>query len=62
VQPFTPALDLLRHLLVRTGTLEPMWLEVAKLGGFAAVLMPASAMVLSLGVKISRRRGTIMEY
>lgn len=62
VQPFTPAVDLLRHVLVRTPSLEPVWLELLKLGGFAAVLMPASLMVLWFAIKLSRSRGTIMEY
>lgn len=62
VQPFTPAVDLLRHLLVRTPSLEPVWLELLKLGGFTAALMPISAAVLCFAVRLSRRRGTIMEY
>lgn len=62
VQPFTPAVDLLRHLLIGTPTLDPVWLEFVKLAGFTAVLMPGSAVVLWLAVRLSRRRGTIMEY
>jgi ABC-2 type transport system permease protein len=62
VQPFTPAVDLLRHLLVGTPSLQPVWLELLKLGGFALVLMPASAAILWLAVGLARRRGTIMEY
>ncbi len=62
VQPFTPAVDLLRHLLVGTPSLQPVWIELLKLAGFAAVLMPASLAVLRLAVTQSRKRGTIMEY
>jgi ABC-2 type transport system permease protein len=62
VQPFTPAVDVLRHLLVNTPTLQPMWLELLKLGGWTAVLMPVSAVVLRFAVNASRRRGTIMEF
>lgn len=62
VQPFTPAVDLLRHLLVGVPSAEPVWLELVKLGGFTALLMPGSALVLWLAVGLSRRRGTIMEY
>ena len=62
VQPFTPAVDLLRHLLIGTRPLEPVWLELVKLVGFNVVLMPASVAVLWLAVDLSRRRGTIMEY
>jgi ABC-2 type transport system permease protein len=62
VQPFTPAVDLLRHLLVGTPSAQPIWLELVKLGGFTAVLMPGSAAVLWGAVRLARRRGTIMEY
>jgi ABC-2 type transport system permease protein len=62
VQPFTPAVDLLRHTLVGTPSLQPVWLEVVKLAGFSLVLMPLAATVLWHAVKLSRRRGTIMEY
>jgi ABC-2 type transport system permease protein len=62
VQPLTPAVDLLRHLLVGTPSLQPPWLELLKLVGFASILTPISAAVLWQAVKISRRRGTLMEY
>lgn len=62
VQPFTPTVDLLRHLLIDTRTIEPVWLELVKLVGFSVVLMPMSTVVLWLAVHLSRRRGTIMEY
>jgi ABC-2 type transport system permease protein len=62
VQPFTPAVDILRHLLVKTPTLEPVWLELLKLGAWTALLIPTSAVVLRIAVNASRRRGTIMEY
>jgi ABC-2 type transport system permease protein len=62
VQPFTPTVDLLRHLLLGTPTIDPAWLEVAKLVGFTAVLLPISIGVLWLAVHFSRKRGTIMEY
>lgn len=62
VQPYTPTVDLLRHLLVGTRPMQAIWLELVKLVGFGAVLMPASITVLWLAVKVSRRRGTIMEF
>ena len=62
VQPFTPAVDLMRHLLVGTHLREAAWLDLVKLAGFAAVLMPLSVYVLKLAVRASRRRGTIIEY
>ncbi len=62
VQPFTPAVDLIRHLLLGSALPEPAWLEVGKLAGFALVLLPVSAMLLTGAVQFGRRRGTITEY
>ncbi len=62
VQPLTPAVDLLRHFLVGTTSMQPIWLDLVKLVGFAVLLMPISAMVLWRAIEISRRRGTLMEY
>ena len=62
VQPYTPTVDLLRHLLVGTRPVEAVWLELLKVIGFTAVLMPASIAILALAVRVSRRRGTIMEF
>jgi ABC-2 type transport system permease protein len=62
VQPLTPAVDLVRHLLVGTALVQPEWLELVKLAGFTAVLIPASTAVLWLAVRWSRRRGTMIEY
>jgi ABC-2 type transport system permease protein len=62
VQPYTPTIDLLRHLLIGTHPVEAVWLEIVKLVGFAIVLMPAAIGVLWLAIKVSRRRGTIMEF
>jgi ABC-2 type transport system permease protein len=62
VQPFTPAVDLLRHLLVgqqlRYGAAE----DIVKLVGFSAVLLPIGVAVLIWAVNTSRRSGTITEY
>lgn len=62
VQPFTPSVDLIRHLLLGTALPEPEWLEVVKLASFALVLVPLSALLLAGAVQFGRRRGTIMEY
>lgn len=61
VQPFTPAVNLLRHLLVGLPMTSP-WLSLLKLFGFTAVLFPLGAWVLSWGVLTGQRRGTIIEY
>ena len=62
VQPFTPAVELLRHLLVGTPLESSAWVEIGKLALFAAVLIPASIWVLHQAVRMGRRRATIMEY
>ncbi len=62
VQPFTPAVDLLRHLFVGAELKDSAWLDVGKLVGFTLVLLPAAAWVLAQAVELSRRRGTIIEY
>jgi ABC-2 type transport system permease protein len=62
VQPFTPALDLLRYLLIGTPMSESPWVAVAKLAGFATVMLPIAAVVLRASVQRSRRNGTITEY
>lgn len=62
VQPFTPTIELMRHVLVGTPMTDPVWIAVAKLIGFAIVLAPLGVWVLSKAVRQSRRRGTIIEY
>ena len=62
VQPFTPALDILRNLLVGTELHDSVALGLAKLVGFAIVMTPLALLALSGAVRRSRRRGTIMEY
>lgn len=62
VQPFTPAVDLLRNLLVGTPLHHPAGIELLKLLGFAAVTLPLSVVLLRAAVGLSRRRGTLIEY
>jgi ABC-2 type transport system permease protein len=62
VQPFTPAVDLLRHLLVGQPLHGSAWGDVAKLVGFSAVLLPLGMAALTLAIDRSRRLGTLTEY
>jgi ABC-type multidrug transport system permease subunit len=62
VQPLTPAVNLMRHLLIGTPLHHTALLEVGKLAAFAVVLLPMALWVLSRALRISRRRGTIIEY
>jgi ABC-2 type transport system permease protein len=62
VQPFTPATDLLRHLLIDTPLVHPAAVELLKLAGFCAVLIPAGVMVMRASIRYGQRSGTIAEY
>lgn len=62
VQPFTPTVELMRHLLVGTPLIDPAWLNLARMVGFAAVLLPGAIWVLRKAIRKSRRKGTIIEY
>jgi ABC-2 type transport system permease protein len=61
VQPFTPAVDLLRNLLVGTDLPDAAWVELLKLLGFTALMLPVSLICLRAAVARSRRQGTIIE-
>lgn len=62
VQPFTPAADLLRHLLVNTKLQYSVPVDLLKLFGFAAVLFPIGIFLLHRAIIFGQRRGTIFEY
>jgi ABC-2 type transport system permease protein len=62
LQPFTPATELLRHLLVATPMHASVAASLAKLVVFAVVLVPLSIFALSSAVRIGQRRATIIEY
>jgi ABC-2 type transport system permease protein len=61
VQPLTPALDLLRYLVVGT-PLDSAWRAAARLAAFALVLLPASILVLKAALRYAQRHGTVLEY
>jgi ABC-2 type transport system permease protein len=62
VQPFTPTLALLRHLLVGAPAAADPWVTTLKVAAFAAVLLPVSLLLLGKSVRVAQRRGTISEY
>lgn len=62
VQPFTPAVDLLRHFLVDRPLDGSMLAEFAKLVAFPAVMLPLALAALGAAVRRSRRNGTVIEY
>ncbi len=61
-QPFTPTLELLRNVLVGTPLDGSPWTMFAKIAAAAAVLLPLSTWVLSVAIRKSQERGTIIEY
>ncbi len=62
VQPFTPALELIRHFLLGVPTLHPVAVDLLKLAGFAIVFALIGAVALRAAVRHCLRRGTITEY
>ncbi len=62
MQPFTPATDLLRHLIVDTPLAHPAGVELLKLVGFIAVLLPAGLLLLRASIRYGQRTGTVAEY
>lgn len=62
VQPFSAAVELLRYVIVGTPLSDPAWLDLAKLTGFSAVMMPLAILALRRAILVSRRRGTLIEY
>jgi ABC-2 type transport system permease protein len=62
LQPFTPATDELRHLLVNSAQTGSPAEALLKLAVFAGVLLPVSILILSRAIALGQRRGTIIEY
>lgn len=62
VQPFSPAVDLLRHLLLGTELEQSAWVDVLKLIGFTLALLPLAIIALRTAIRFGRKRGTIAEY
>jgi ABC-2 type transport system permease protein len=62
VQPFTPAVDLLRNLLVGSPLAGSPWADLAKMVGFLVVMVPLGLVGLRAALRFAQRRGTIMEY
>jgi ABC-2 type transport system permease protein len=62
MQPFTPATEVLRHLLVNSPQSTSIGGALIRLIAFAAVLLPISIFALSSAIGMGQRRGTIIEY
>jgi ABC-2 type transport system permease protein len=61
-QPFTPAVDLMRHVMVGTHLHQALAIELLKVFGFTAVLLPLALLVLNRALRFGQRRGSILEY
>jgi hypothetical protein len=61
VQPFTPAVDLMRYVLVGTELPQPLWLELLRRVAFVVIGVPAAARTVSVARRFGRRRGTLLE-
>jgi ABC-2 type transport system permease protein len=62
VQPFTPAADLLRHLLVNAPLAHSAGVDLLKLAGFVVILLPAGFILLRIAIRHGQRSGTVAEY
>ena len=62
LQPFTPAVGILRHLLATAPLKGTFWGDAARLAAFTVFLMPLSFLALRAALARARRRGTMTEY
>jgi ABC-type polysaccharide/polyol phosphate export permease len=62
VQPFTPAVNLLRHVLVGLPMPGPAWEYLLKLAAFSLVTLPIAGWAIGRAVLYAQRRGTLLEY
>ena len=62
IQPLTPALELMRHVVLGTPADGGVWPDVLRLLGFIVVLTPMALVTLGTAVRVCRRRGTLTEY
>jgi ABC-type polysaccharide/polyol phosphate export permease len=62
VQPFTPAVDLLRNVLIGLQMPDPAWESLLKLAGFTLVALPIAGLAIGQAVLFAYRRGTLLEY
>jgi ABC-2 type transport system permease protein len=62
VQPFTPAIQLLRHVLIDAPVAIDPWMHVLKIAGFVAVMIPLGFVAVRGATRLGQRSGTIIEY
>jgi hypothetical protein len=52
----------MRYVMVGSHLHDSLGIELAKLAGFTSVLLPLAIWALTGALRVSRRRGTILEY
>lgn len=62
VQPFTPTVELLRHLLVGLPLNGSAWGYAGRIAAFTVVMLPCGIVIVAIAIRSARRRGTITEY
>jgi ABC-2 type transport system permease protein len=62
IQPFTPAVEVLRHLLVNTPMTQSTPIAIAKLAAFTVGLLPVALLTLKACVRYAQKKGTVTEY
>jgi ABC-2 type transport system permease protein len=61
VQPLTPTVDLMRHVLIGLPLATSAGTELLRLGAFTLVGLPLGVWAVSLARRFSRSRGTVLE-
>jgi ABC-2 type transport system permease protein len=62
VQPFTPSIQLLRHVLIGADVPGDAWMLVLKVAAFVVLMIPAGLLALRTATHVGQRTGTIIEY
>jgi ABC-2 type transport system permease protein len=62
VQPFTPSIQLLRHVLIGAEVSGDPWTLVLKVALFVVLMIPAGYFALRAATRVGQRTGTIIEY
>lgn len=62
VQPFTPAIQVMRHVLIGADLASDPWMLILKITAFVIVMIPAGFVALHAATRMGQRTGTIIEY
>jgi ABC-type polysaccharide/polyol phosphate export permease len=62
VQPFTPSIQLLRHVLIDAEVTGDPSTLVLKVAAFVVLMIPAGYLALRAATRVGQRTGTIIEY